>query len=186
MKLFTQGRYSTIVSTAALVLALGGTSYAAAQITSSDIRDNTIQTRDINPAARTIAKSIQNDHGTAIGSTKTVLSLNLAAGNYFVTAKSVAESGTDGAYTECWLAGPSSSTMDIAWWWGGAGHGYGTLSNQAVLHLGSTGTVQLQCSGFSSTLYYKKLTAVRVASVADLTGADVAKTAHPRSMTPRR
>ena len=47
MKLFTNGRYAAIASTAALVVALGGTSYAAAQITSGDIKDGTIQTKDL-------------------------------------------------------------------------------------------------------------------------------------------
>ena len=43
----TQGRYASIASTAALVIALGGTSYAAAVVTGADIKDDTVTTRDI-------------------------------------------------------------------------------------------------------------------------------------------
>lgn len=186
MKLFTSGRYATVASTAALVVALGGTSYAAAQITSGDIKDGTIQTRDVNPNSRVVAKSVHNDNGTAMGSTKTVLGMNLKPGNYVLTGKAVAESTTNGAYASCFLASPNGTGLDTSWWWGGAGYGYGTLSNQAVIHIGTTGTVQLRCSGSAATLYYKKLTAVRVAAVSNLTGADVAKAALPKSMTPQR
>ena len=88
MKLFTQGRYATVASTAALVVALGGTSYAAVKITSADIKDGTIQTKDLNASARTTAKQVQNENGTVMsGTAKTVLSLNLKKGNYVVTGK---------------------------------------------------------------------------------------------------
>jgi hypothetical protein len=186
MKLFTQGRYATVASTAALVVALGGTSYAAAQITSADIKDGTIQTKDINAGSRTTVKSIHNDNGTAMSSTKTVLSMNLPTGSYLVSGKAVAESFTNGAYASCFLAGPSGATLDTSWWYGGAGYGYGTLANEAVITLNNAGTVQLRCFGSSSTLYNKRLTAVRVAGVADLTGADVAKSAQLHSVTPQR
>ena len=47
MKLLTQTRYATVASTAALVVALGGTSYAAVKITGSNIADNSITTKDV-------------------------------------------------------------------------------------------------------------------------------------------
>ena len=47
MKLFTQGRYATVASTAALVVALGGTSYAAGLVTGQQIKDGTVTTADI-------------------------------------------------------------------------------------------------------------------------------------------
>jgi hypothetical protein len=47
MSLFSQGRYATVVSTAALVVALGGTSYAAVAITGADIKDGTVTTADV-------------------------------------------------------------------------------------------------------------------------------------------
>jgi len=186
MKFFRSGSYATVASTAALVVALGGTSYAAAQITSANIKDGTIQTKDVSKDARVTAKSVHNDNGTSLGSTKTVLSMNLKKGNYVLNSKAVAESTTNGAYAECFLVAPNGSTLDTSWWWGGAGYGYGTLADQAVLHIGNTGTVQLRCLGSSATLYNKKLTAVKVASVSDITGGDVARSAQQHSGTPPR
>lgn len=185
MRVLRSGTYATVASTAALVVALGGVGYAASQITSGDIKNGTIQTKDINPNSRITAKSVHNDNGTALGSTKTVLSLNLKKGKYLVSSKAVAESGTNGAYGECFLVSPNGTTLDTSWWWGGAGYGYGTLADQAVVSLGNPGTVQLRCSGSSATLYFKKLTALKVASVSNLTGQDVAKAPKPKSMTPK-
>ncbi len=47
MKLVTHNRYATVASTAALVIALGGTSYAAVKITGSNIADGTVTTKDV-------------------------------------------------------------------------------------------------------------------------------------------
>ncbi len=47
MKLFTHGRYATVASTLALVVAATGTSYAAVKITGQDIQDGTVTTKDI-------------------------------------------------------------------------------------------------------------------------------------------
>lgn len=44
--------YANIMATLAFVLALGGTSYAALVVTSRNIKDATIQVRDISPTAR--------------------------------------------------------------------------------------------------------------------------------------
>ena len=49
--IFGKGRYATVASTLALVLALSGTAYAAATVTSADIVDNTIRTADIRNGA---------------------------------------------------------------------------------------------------------------------------------------
>jgi hypothetical protein len=187
MKLFTQGRYATVASTAALVVALGGTSYAAAQITTNDIKDGTIQTRDLNPSARVTAKSIHNDNGTAMtGSTKTVLSLNLSPGKYVVNSKATALGNNVSSYASCSLIAPNGTSVDTSWWYAGSGvDGYGTLADQAVIAVDSTGTLQLKCFGGSSTMYYKELNATRVAAIANLTGGDVAKAPSARSFTPR-
>ena len=40
MTLFTSGRYAAVISTLALVVALGGTSYAAVKITGADVTDS--------------------------------------------------------------------------------------------------------------------------------------------------
>jgi hypothetical protein len=43
----THGRYATVTSTLALVVALGGTSYAAVMVTGADIKNGTVTTDDI-------------------------------------------------------------------------------------------------------------------------------------------
>ena len=175
MKLFTQGRYATIASTAALVVALGGTSYAAAQITSSDIKDGTILTQDISPGARTTVKQVKNDSGTSMdGSTKTVLSMNLPRGSYHLDSK-VNVYANAGGYAECWLSGPTGTTLDTGWFYTSAATGYGQVENASVVKLGSTGTIQLNCSGASSSMDGKKLAATRVAAFSNLTGVNVSK-----------
>jgi hypothetical protein len=47
MKILSQGRDAAIASTAALVVALGGTSYAAVMITGHDIKNGTVTTADV-------------------------------------------------------------------------------------------------------------------------------------------
>ncbi len=47
MKLFTHGRYATVASTLALVIAATGTSYAAVKITGQHIQDGTVTTKDV-------------------------------------------------------------------------------------------------------------------------------------------
>jgi hypothetical protein len=184
MKLFTQGRYATIASTAALVVALGGTSYAAGLVTSGDIKDGTIQTKDINPAARTSVKSVHNDSGTHLDSTKTVLSLNLKKGSYIVTAKGYGYSSS--SYAECWITDQQGNAVDYSVENGSGTFSYFTLNNQAVVTLTSPGTVQYNCYSSDAYLYSKKLTTLRVASTADLTGPNVAKTGHAQHLVTAR
>jgi hypothetical protein len=175
MKLFTQGRYATVASTAALVVALGGTSYAAALITTGDIKDGTIQTVDISPGARSNVKQVKNDTGTTMdGTSKTVLSMNLPKGSYQLTSK-VNVYANAGGYAECWLTGPLGNTLDYGWYYTSGAVGYGEVTNTAVVKLGNTGTVQLNCYGGSSSIDGKRLAASRVAGIGNLTGANVSK-----------
>lgn len=177
--IFRSGSYATVASTAALVVALGGTSYAAAQITSQDIKDGTIQTQDISQPAQVQARVVHNDNGTAMtGSAKTVLSLNVKPGNFVVDAKAQAYGGS-GAYAECWLTGPSGSTIDYSYWYLGGNSGYGVVDNQAAFSTTSPVNVQLNCVGSNSTLYNKKLQVIRVAKVTDTLGANVAQVPVP-------
>jgi len=180
MKLFRSGSYATVVSTVALVVALGGTSYAAAQITSGDIKNGTIQTKDIKPAARTTVKSVHNDNGTHLDTTKTVLSLNLPKGNWVVTGKGYGYS--NGAYADCWITDQHGNAVDYSLDNGSGSFSYFTLNNQAVVSLNNTGTVQLNCYSSDAYLYSKKLTALRVASAADLNGPNVAKAPMPKKL----
>jgi hypothetical protein len=185
MKLFRSGSYATVASTAALVVALGGTSYAAAQITGSDIRDGSVGKADLASSAQVSVKQIHNDTQTALSSsTKTVLSMNLKPGNYLLNAKTNIYASA-GGYGECWLTGPSGSTLDFAWYYTSAASGYGEVVNSSIVHLGHTGTIQVNCSGNVASADQKKLTATRVASVTNLTGANVAKAPMPRSLQPK-
>jgi hypothetical protein len=54
--MFGRGRYANVTSTLALVVALGGTSYAATAISSRDIRDGTIRAADLANSSVTSAK----------------------------------------------------------------------------------------------------------------------------------
>jgi hypothetical protein len=187
MKLFTQGRYATVASTAALVVALGGTSYAAALVTSGDIQDGTIQTKDLNPTARIATKSVHNDSGTVMdGTNKTVLSANVKAGSYLVSAKVQAFANTTSPYVNCWITGPGGATLDTGYWYLSGQYGYGEVTNQAVFTTTGATTVQLNCNGSSASVYYKKLAITRMASVGDLTGANVSKAALPSKIAPTR
>ncbi len=188
MKFFRSGSYASVASTAALVVALGGTSYAAAQITGSDIKHGTVGKSALAKSAQVTAKSVHNDNSTAMtGSTKTVLSLNVPKGRYVVSSKATAFGTGNNSYTGCYLYGPAGSVRDFSEWWAGSAvTGYGTLVNQAVIKAGSAGTIQLRCYGGSADLAYKKLTAVRVAGFTDLTGPDVAKSVQRPSLRPTR
>ena len=187
MKLFTQGRYATVASTAALVVALGGTSYAAALVTSSDIQDGTIQTKDLNPNARVSVKSVHNDNGTLMdGSNKTVLTTNVKAGSYVVSAKVQAFPNTTSPFVNCWITGPGGTTLDTGYWYLSGQYGYGEITNQAAFTTAGATTVQLNCSGSNASVYYKKLSVTRVASVADLTGANVSLMPTPHQIAPTR
>jgi hypothetical protein len=187
MKFFRSGSYATVTSTAALVLALGGTSYAASQITGSDIKAGTVGKAQLAGTALVTAKSVHNDNGTNMdGSTKTVLSLDLAKGQYVINSKVAALGNGNNSYASCFLVAPNGTVKDTSWWWAGSAvTGYGTLANQAVMKLGHENVISLKCFGGTSTLYYKKLTAVKVATVTDLTGVDVAKAGKPATIRPK-
>ena len=77
-------------------------------------------------------------------------------------------------------SGPSgvrpSGQLDYGYDYTPSASGYGQVVNRAALTTTSTVTVQLNCSGNSASINQKKLTAVKVSQLANLTGPDVAKT----------
>ncbi len=157
MKLFTSGRYAAVASTAALVAALGGTSYAAAQISGGDIKDGSISTSDLARSAQTTVKQIHNDTYTALdSSTKTVLSMNLKPGNYLLLGK-VNIYANAGGYGECWLTGPAGHTLDYGYYYDSGNGGDGVIVDPAIVRVKNTGTVQLNCMGSSAYADEKKL-----------------------------
>lgn len=223
MKLFRNGSYATVASTAALVVALGGTSYAAAMITGHDIKNNTVTSanvknhnlrlKDFSSSARSglhgatgatgatgasgatgpqgiqgpigpsNAYSVFNDNATAItGTTKTVLTLPLDAGSYVVNAK--AEYYGPNTYVVCILSGAGQTDQQVLW---NSAGGYGPLANQLVLSSPTSTSVTYNCYGSGGALYYKKLTAIKVGSVSNFSGPNVAKvgTASRTSALPR-
>jgi len=182
MKLFTSSRYAAVASTAALVVALGGTSYAAAQITSSDIKDGTIQTRDLSVGARAQVHQVHNDNGTLMdGSDKTVLSIHVGKGSFALTSKVQAFYNAASPFVNCSLVGPSG-TLDTAYWYAGGIAAYGEVVNQAVVKTTSPTNIQLNCNGSSASIYDKKLQAIRVAVSSDSLAPNVAKTAVPKHL----
>ena len=54
MGIITQGRYASVASTAALVVALAGTSYAAVQVSGADIKNNSVSTKDVKDRTLTL------------------------------------------------------------------------------------------------------------------------------------
>jgi hypothetical protein len=225
MKLITQGRYATVASTAALVVALAGSSYAAVQLTGNDIQNGTITSKDVKdknlklkdfspgakagltgatgatgPAGATgpqgpqgikgdkgdkgvqgdqgdigpsNAWSVWNDNPTVVtGATKVVLTQTVPAGNYVASAKAYYLGSS--SYAQCYLIaagqfdyGISGNTTTV---------NYGTVAAQIVFSTPTSTNVTLNCYGTGGSLYYKKLTAIRVGSVSNNAGANVART----------
>jgi hypothetical protein len=193
MKLFTQGRYATVASTAALVVALGGTSYAAGlvtgqqikdgTVTSADIKDHTLQTKDLSHSAQNAltahVHSTFNDNTTAMtGTTKTVLTLPVPAGSYLAYSKTWAvRSGVHGtnAWARCHLNGPGA-TDGVAADLPDDGDSE-SLANQIVFTTTHVANVTLTCEGTTNAqVMWKKVTAVKLASVVNNPGANVART----------
>ena len=176
MKLFTSSRYAAVASTAALVVALGGTSYAAAQIGGNDIRNGSVGKADLSKSAQVTVKQIRNDNGTTMdGSNKTVLTMNVKKGSYLISSKVNVYASSNG-YAQCSLIAPNGSTLDYGWYYAPSS-GYGQVVNTSVLAAGHTGTIQLNCVGSNSSIDGKKLIVTKVGSVSNLTGANVSKSA---------
>jgi hypothetical protein len=86
--------YANVVSTLALILAMSGTAYAVATVTSGDIVNHTIKLKDISDlGAFGLLPETQSGHkddgGTIMGSSQvTVATLDIAGdGNFIVLAK---------------------------------------------------------------------------------------------------
>ena len=132
-RIFRNGSYANVTATLALVIALGGTSYAAIKlpknsVTSTTVKDRSLMKKDFRtgqlPAGKRGPAGPQGPAGEAgsgassaaffnraealenlIPGTadQTVQSLNLPAGNWVVTAKFVAENGTATGVLACRL-----------------------------------------------------------------------------------
>jgi hypothetical protein len=112
--------YANVASTLALVLALSGTAFAAAKITSADIVNKTIQMADISPKARkallpAALQAFKNDAGTFSGNADTTLAtLGLRNGSWAVTAKVwLRNDGGSSSDVVCFLS--TDNDTDIVW-----------------------------------------------------------------------
>jgi hypothetical protein len=194
MKLFTHGRYATVASTAALVVALGGTSYAAGLVTGQQIKDGTVtgadvknhslQTKDLSKSAKkdltSHVHSTFNDAATAMGAgTKTVLTLPVPAGSYLAYGKVWAErttaTGTN-VWARCHLNAPGATdgvAADLP------DDGFSeSLATQIVFTTAHVTNVTMTCEGTAgASVMWKKVTAVRLASVVNTPNPNVARTA---------
>jgi hypothetical protein len=222
MKLFTSGRYAAVASTLALVVAVGGTSYAAVKITGASIQNNTVTTKDIkdktlkvkdlSPGAKSTLKgatgpagpagatgatgqpgangaqgpvgpsnvySVWNDSSTVLGGSKTVLSQSLQPGAYWVSSKVWAYStSTVTPYMHCTLSAQAIASdqtgVDLPTTFLGT---WGNVSNQIVFTAAAPVNVTLSCYGFNANAVWKKMTAVKVGTVTNVAGPNVAKPA---------
>jgi hypothetical protein len=55
-RIFSSGRYANVTATLALLMAMGGTSYAAVTITGANIKDGSVKTSDLGSSSVTSAK----------------------------------------------------------------------------------------------------------------------------------
>jgi hypothetical protein len=191
MRIFRSGRVATVAATAAAVLAIGGTSYATALITSAQIKDGTIQGVDIHAgtigggkiadrsirpvdlaaAARTRAYSTYHDAAVSLStSVATLMTLHLpVAGSYVINAKTqVRYTGSSRGWGECVLvAGADFDTSLTSVLPGPAPEAVAMLPLQVVHTFSAPGTAVLRCSGSGTdvTAAKTKITAVSVTAL---------------------
>jgi len=180
-----RGSYANIASTAALVVALGGTSYAATMITSHQIQDGTVRNRDIRtntidgtrvrdggldvsdlaPDAQSAAYAVYHDEDVTVPSASvgTMLSLTIPrAGAYGVAAKL---EGTYYGSTSSWISCGLSAGSDTDYSGASlAANSTETLPLQIVHTFAAGDTVQVRCDAGSADVDAKniKITAVSV------------------------
>ena len=124
--------------------------------------------------------SVWNDNATVLGAAKTVLSQTLQPGAYWVSSKVWAYStSTVTPYMSCALTttpvlATDQTGVDIAPTFSGT---WGNVSNQIVFTAAAPVTVKLNCSGVNANAVWKKMTAIKVGSVTNTAGPNVAKPA---------
>lgn len=187
--------YANLTATLALVVALGGTSYAAAQITSAQIQNGTIQNIDVKPntlkgdrvkdhsikykdlanGATTRGFSTFHDAGVSIqsqsgGNDPVVLSLTIPKkGNYVIIGKTwlYTNSGTT-FIGRCRLY--AGSDFDQARLRVEGSSGYSPAAMTVVHRFNSPGQAQLRCYSFgvNATANDAKITAIKVDTLTNI------------------
>ncbi|MDH4160759.1 MAG: hypothetical protein OEV62_10920 [Actinomycetota bacterium] len=192
--------YANVTATLALVVALGGTSYAAVQVTSAQIKDKTIQNvdvkpgtlggdrvkngslskKDLAPGARTAAYSTFHDGAVSTqtqvgGQDPTVLTLTIPAkGHYVINAKTwLDNTSTFDVLYRCRLNTGSDFDQSRALMEAnGTGASADGVALQVVHTYTSPGTAYLTCYTFgaSTNAFDTKITAIKVSSLSNVGG----------------
>ena len=189
------GSYANVASTAALVIGLAGTSYAAGLVTSAQIADGTIRNRDIHSETitgatirdgsvsesdlaadtRSVAYSTYHDAEVAISpsSVETVLSLTVPrSGAYVVNAK--LEGRLAGAAPSSWISCGIAGGTDVDYTVSSlpaSGDAIG-VPFQFVHEFNAGQTADLRCTAGSAGVTAKdiKITAVSVDELTNTPG----------------
>lgn len=162
-------------------------------VTTKDIKNKTLKLKDMSsgakqglrgaagpagpagptgPAGPSAVFSTFNNSQTAVANMpKSVVSLALAPGNYWISSKAVGHATGPSAFVQCWVArlddnfsgdgNDDFSTVTFP-----AIDAASTLTNQAVFSSATPLLVDLYCRGDAATVTHKKMTALKVGSVA--------------------
>ncbi len=157
--------YANVASTLALLVALSGTAYAAAGVTSRDIVNRTIKLQDMSLAARSdllpwVAANGDADAGTISGSSSTTVEhVDLPVGFYLVTGKLWLRNASTAKNVNCVLTTGTEDPYiftDIEWVSLAATGSPGSslpMSFEVVAWERSAGTVAITCNPHGGTVH---------------------------------
>ena len=170
----SRAAYSNVAATLALLVALGGTAYAAATVTSADIVNRTIQIEDIAKGARDRLQPYSYQWGKAgfgqITAATTVKSFSLPRGPWMVMAKLWLKNDWAATSVNCMLTAGTHDPYiytDIVWEDLAATSGAGdtaTVSLVVVAYLDGKDKVTFTCTptAGSVSLFDVKVTTIRL------------------------
>jgi hypothetical protein len=202
VKIVTQSRYAVVASTAALLVALGGTSYAAVMITGHEIKNGTVTTKDVrnhNLKLKDFSSSAKAGlHGATGAAGPQGIQGPIGPSNAYsvhnddgtaLTSSSktvLSQQGPAGSYvvnSKAMLLLPNGQAncvlsavgqLDVNEADTGADTSHASVANQLAFTTQTATSVDLDCTG-TGPLFFKKLTAIQVGSVSNTPGPIVAK-----------
>jgi hypothetical protein len=164
--------YANVVSTLALVLAMSGTAYAVATVTSGDIVNKTIKVKDIsNGAVLDLlprgAQVVMNDGGVLTGTnSQTVASVDIPGeGNFLVFAKMWLNNEGSAVTMLCTLNGVANSDLNhVALAAAGAPGSTESMAFDVVESFDSGAGARILCDPQGGTVHVfdLKITAVQI------------------------
>ena len=167
--------YANVVSTLALVLAMSGTAYAVATVTSGDIVNKTIKVKDISTGAVLDllpegAQVVMNDGGVLTGTDpQTVASVAIPGeGNFLVFAKMWLNSEGGAVTMLCTLNGLATSDLNhVALAAAGAPGSTESMAFDVVEFFESGGHARILCDPQGGTVHVfdLKITVVQLGGV---------------------